>query len=588
MKKIRVIALAMVLCVLASACGNGETGTTDGNAGADADITSAQSESAEESFLENVSEIVIPEVSAEQTKHAEDATEIINQYLVARAYFDELLQYDIESGNIDEYSKLFDMTENAFDIVYESSIDCRDATMEEAAKELDALGNRTSTVYEAEGSCESETWADELLNMEKYAVCIDIVSVLDNIQYDSDVIDIYFGNAHTILNDPTIESFSEKANAACETVKEMYDENNDFHFQTDVVYMESDPMPGAVLSSGGLFLNGFNSFIQVGINKMVMFVGNGNHFAQSFENLKNTDDYLMNRTQACFGVNLNQNSGSGVPNRLQYLSSNITVYNEYASDKFILGGIFTQANDGISCTIGQAPTLAEVWGEESAKAEGLLGTFGYSEEEIKAVAGKGIETVPKIEFGGVLSKEAIDTIFACNSEAVAAVETYSEKIVASNDTDDSLGADEESATIEKEDDSVSEPATDKEPVSDKEPTTDKEPASAQNTGNGYPSAEELAGYYPFQTYMAYPDDLGMEGEYPQTIRCTSGNNLEMVNPVDGWVSTGIYDPSTGKVDFSEPNSSMIVSFTKENGKIHAKLSALFSGGLTMSGTATKQ
>ncbi len=602
MKKILSIVLTLVMC--ASVVGCGKTQTDESST----DYSSAKAESSKEDDASDESDVIIssaevvfPQESAERMGLETEARETLNEYLVARAYLDKFLQYDIENGNLDEYTALLNSTVSAFECVESSS-----ALLEKDAKTVENLeayaayvaGNNSGSykvivgakdeftlsdldpfvmkAYAAEDS-EAVKWAKEITEtFDKAPVGKGIRTLAEQMGTDAKHAYAQLKQAQDILAGSAYEDFAQTADTAYKTAKVLKTAGTAAQLTLSIITAEPVTMTETVMACGGILVNGFNTMLEVGQTGSVLLVGDDNKFSQTLENIENATGPIGS-VIGCYGLASNLAKGKellsdapAIADSIMYITSSIT---DYVQDGKILGGSFTQAKDGsISCTICETMTIKSAWAKEPEKAKEILEAIGYTEEEISRAEEKAVEAAESVEPLAEIPDEFIETILAENVEVVTAIETQTGGLV---DDGDTLSADDG-------DDVGGDSLTDDD--TDSNLTADDD--SSDSDSGKYPSAEELAGYYPFYMYMTYQDQSA-EGENPQTIRCISGNTLEMED-MDGEVLTGTYDPSTGKVEFSDESiSSIIVSFTKENGKIRAKLSA--SGyGLTMSGTATKQ
>ena len=158
----------------------------------------------------------------------------------------------------------------------------------------------------------------------------------------------------------------------------------------------------------------------------------------------------------------------------------------YMVDGKILGGMFTQGNDGtVSATISETVTMDKTLKESPEEVAEVLKAVGYTDDEIKKIQEIAPEKVETFDMFAELPIEKIDSIL----EEVGTIEMTSSETEMIKDSSEESGISEESDTLEG--DSI----TEKESLTEDEPETESEEVAASN--GSIPDISELPGTYGF-------------------------------------------------------------------------------------------
>ena len=567
MKKVLSIILAVALIMSLTCCG---TKGTDGNESITTPSENVSSENISDKQGEGVTvhtqTITLPTESPKRIAVETDAATAVNSYIVARMYLDKFLQYDIESGNLEEYSKLLDDTITAFEQVDELAADLAESADELEMREARAdFWQRISdlpnpfvvTAYAAEESDDIK-WAKDITErFDSAPVGKGIRTLAEQMGTDAKHAYAQLKQAQDILAGAAYEDFADTANTAYKTAKVLKTAGTGAQFALSIMTAGESSVAEAVLTGGGIVINGLNTMLEVGQTGSILIVGDDNKVSAAFE--KAEDKFApIGATIGLFGLASNVSKGAELLDDVPAMADSImyvgTSIYDYMVDGKILGGMFTQGNDGtVSATISETVTMDKTLKESPEEVAEVLKAVGYTDDEIKKIQEIAPEKVETFDMFAELPIEKIDSIL----EEVGTIEDFAED----SDT-------EKEASL-SEDDSVTEP----------------EEVAASNSS--IPDISELPGTYGFVLHMTLGDQSG-DVEAPNTIALSGGSSLTMTD-VDGQTMNGTYDSSTGVAEFYDTDGTPVkVVFTrKDNGNIHAKLS-MGGDGFSASGSADKQ
>lgn len=597
MKRILAIVLSLVMVVTMVGCGKADTSDASQNNSAVAsstDTADSQAEDVEDGGSVDIatSTVVLPKESEERLSVESKASEAINLYIVARAYLDKFLQYDIESGNMEEYSALLDNAIKAFE-----NVDAVSEKLKGDAADLEAASLSSSVdvsgdfdfrflnpfgveVYAAEKS-DAVKWAEDITaRFDAAPVGKGIRTLAEQMGTDAKHAYAQLKQAQDILAGDAYDDFAQTANAAYKTAMALKTAGTAAQLTLSIVTANPTTTVEAVMASGGILVNGINTMLEIGQTGSILIVGEDNKISKSMEKVENAIA-PVGSVIGLYGFASNVSKGkelfkdgAALADSLMYLGTSMY---DYATEGKILGGSFTHNENGeITCTICETMTL-ETEGEKKLKeAEEILKTVGYTQEEIAKVqenAGNAdmtqaiendVAEIPLEQIESIL--EEMSTILPENYVADASI-SLSDDTAKGEESDD---AQEMAADSESEDSLI-----------------DDEGGLEKNDGD-FPSVDEIPGNYPFYMYMTYGDQSA-EGEQPQVVTSAGGNNLVMTD-VDGYGLKGTYDSSTGVAVFSDSDGTAVkVKFSYKDGKVHAKLSMGGADmGFSMSGSADKQ
>lgn len=630
----RMIAYILVLAMLFTFAGCSDAGSTGQGSGNVGETVSNETDSSEgevsESYPINTATAVFAKESEERIKVETDAQEAVNLYLVARMYLDKFLQYDIESGNPEEYAKLLDDTIKAFE-----NVEAVSAVLEENASNLERTEARAEcdfyeeeffrlsnpfvvTVY-AEEESEAVKWAKDITErFDKAPAGKGIRTLASQMGTDAKHAYAQLRQAQDILSGAAYNDFAKTADTAYKTAKVLKTAGTAAQFSLSIMTADPATMTEAVMAAGGILVNGFNTVLEVGQTGSILMVGDDNKVSETLENIENAIAPIGSAL-GLYSLSTNIAKGAELLKDTPAMADSImyigTSLNDYLTDGKIMGGAFKQAADGtISCTILDTMTIKSAWAKDDKAAEEVLESVGYTKEEIQAVQNNsGTEPVPfdplaeippeKIEIiledltpilpeEYVLPQEAEDKLEEIREEEANedndSLGDMNEEI---SEEDDSSKADEEfieEESVDEDDADDAKEADDEEDADDEEAEEEESTdvsKEADEDSSGL-SVEDIVGYYPFYVYMTLGDQSA-EGEYAQTISRSVGNKLK-ITADNGFSLTGMYDPSTHTASFTDTDGSVLkVTFTDDNGRIHASIKQIAEGG-TLRGSAYKQ
>lgn len=578
MKKFFAVLLVGVMILTCFGCGRTDPGDDtqiSDNVSNSSSNTDTTSKKAVGDCVINISKVKLPAESEERLSVEKEAGLAVNEYIAARACLDEFLDYDIESGNLEEYSELLNNAVVAFESMEEvaSSLERNAASLEEkeiasaqiSIEDIDLSFLNPFVLNACAEESEAVKWAKDITErFDKAPVGKGIRTLAEQMGTDAKHAYAQLKQAQDILAGNAYEDFAQTANTAYKTAKVLKTAGTAAQFTLSIVTANPVTTTGAVMTAGGIVVNGLNTMFEVGQTGSILWVGDDNKLSKSLENVENVLAPIGSviglygcASNLAKGAEL-LDDGAGMADTLMYLGTSIY---DYATEGKILGGSFTQGKDGgIECTICETMTLKSGWAKDPKVAEEILMTVGYTEEEIAVVK----ETAELSE--GSLS--------VGNEEALTGTGN--------------------SGTDENGNETVNETGNEEVTESGSNETGNEDYAGEAgegalgNPGGSIPSIDDIAGYYPFYLYYKIGDSTsGMDA--PQTVTLEGGNNIVMTD-VDGYGLVGTYDSSTGVATLKDTDGSVVkVTFSYDGGKVHATLKMGSDEDFaSVSGSGTKQ
>lgn len=552
------------------------------------------SEEGEVQFLKTA--VTLSVESDERLKVETDAATAVNQYIVARCYLDKFLQYDIASGNLDEYNALLADTVAAFEKV-ESTAAALEKTagaLEDKESDDSYMGTDGSgsynevskaersipfslnpfevVAYADEDESEAVKWAKDLTErFDKAPAGKGIRTLAEQMGTDAKHAYAQLRQAQDILAGASYEDFAETADAAYKTAKVLKTAGTAAQLTLSVMTADPATTLDLVMAGGGVVVNGLNTIFEVGQTGSILIVGDDNKLSQSLENYENSIAPI-GQIIGAYGLAGNLAKGAellddvpAMADSVMYIGSSLY---DYMSEGKILGGTFTQDSTGkINCTMCETMNFKTAWAKPEQAKEEVLEAVGFTPSEIEEVMEQtSSETVATVATDEI-PMEMVEEVLSQTTDMTSS---------ATNETmdDDDLDTGDES-----DEDVIDEDSDD-----ESDENSDTEDADAE--GTGAPSIDEIAGYYLFYLHMTLGDQSA-EGEVPQTVKVTGGNNVSMTDDY-GYTINGAYDSATGVAVFYDSDGTPVkVTFTKNNGKIHADLKEN-GDGFSASGSANKQ
>lgn len=575
----------MILMVISSAgCSGGKKEKTEKNG-------------AEEIKIDKV-EVTLSKENGERLSVETDAATAVNQYLAARAYLDRFMQYDTETGNPEEYGQILSDAIAAFEAVEKTASALESTAGELEKKESDASYSGTDgsgtfnelcaerekrfsldpfalPAYASEES-EAVKWAKDLTErFDKAPAGKGIRTLAEQMGTDAKHAYAQLKMAQDIISGAAYEDFAETANTAYKTAKVLKTAGTAAQLTLSIVTANPATVTEAVMTGGGILMNGLNTVLEVGQTASVLIVGEDNKLSESLENVENAIAPIGSAI-GLYGLTSNLLKGAeflkdapAVADSVMYIGSSL---NDYLSDGKILGGAFTQQADGtIKCTLAQTMTLKSAWAKPEQAGE-VLKSVGYTEAEIKSLMDASLKAAAEGAAGtaGDLPADYIDAILEEWAENIPEEDSAEDTAADTAETTEiAVSADTEPATDVPEDTSGTEPAE-----------TDAEEQSE------FPSVEEICGTYNISVHMEMGDQEA-DGVLIYTVKSPGGNTVELVDQ-DEYSMTGTYNPDTGKVVFTDSDGTPVnVSFTRTDaGGVKLKIAINAEYG-SMNGSGTK-
>ncbi|MCQ2483408.1 MAG: hypothetical protein MJ153_07990 [Clostridia bacterium] len=299
---------------------------------------------------------------------ADDATQIIrlatadsvNSYIVARMYLEEFLEYDIDAGNLDEYSNLLDKTIKAFesagtlseslmaatDVYEEDSIDVEYDVIDCAAQFDKNESSIFSNIVYADEKSDAVKWAEDLTKrFDEAPYGKGIRTLAEQLNTDTQKAYAQLRMAQDILAGAAYEDFADAANNAYQTAKVLKTAGTTAGFVISIATSGGATGIAAVMEGGGIIMNGINTALEVGQTASMFVIGDDSKTTLALEDIENrlapisSVIGLYGVTTASYGESVNVD----LCNAVTYIAGSIY---DYCSDGKMLGGTFTENAKG--------------------------------------------------------------------------------------------------------------------------------------------------------------------------------------------------------------------------------------------------
>ena len=357
----------------------------------------------EEAVIHTV-EVTLPASTGARAAVEEEAAVAVEAYLVARAYYDKLENYDLENFDPDDYNDLLDRAVTAFEIADELS-----AALEEDAEYLSELEDEgvteagaavyreltarprtinpfTVTAYAADES-PSMKWAQDITKIyDKAPVGKGIRTLAAELGTDAKHAYALLTQAqNTIAGDAMAEA--EYWNAAYQTAVETKAAASAAGFAVAVAASGGAAAGiASALEVGGVVCSGVQAVLDVGTAVTIATTnGEGNEYTTAFENTSSQFApisaffALGNAGVNAYNIYKGVDVGDNKAQAIIYLANSVTDY--FTSDGSILGGTLTYNKDGLSFTL--MDTLFGTDPKQQEAAKKMLRDLGVDEKTIK-------------------------------------------------------------------------------------------------------------------------------------------------------------------------------------------------------------
>lgn len=597
MKKRLALLLTITMVVSLIGCGGSDAATSSLQADNESNVSADEPKEKEEAAGEitegkvNEAQVTFSKESEDRLKVEANAANAVNLYIVADAYLNKFLAYDAQNGNEEEYKQLLENAIKAYENVgiVSSALSKEAGELEKAEsdeaysgadgsgafKETAYIGTSYKkswdpfvlTVYAAQES-EAVKWAKDITErFDKAPAGKGIRTLAEQMGTDAKRAYQQLKQAQNILAGDAYSNFADRADACYKTAKVLKTAGTAAQLTLSVITANPTSTIDAIMTSGGIVINGMNTMLEVGQTGSLLIVGDDNRVSKKLENM---EDALapIGATIGLYGFSSNLLKGKklaedapALADTLMYLGTSIY---DYAADGKILGGTFTEGTDGtISCTFvdtmsAKTALSSDATKEEVAESiEKVMGTVGYDKGVIDTVTEEIMEGKNASFDEDSMSEEYFDLIF--DSMEDLSPESYSVPAEILEASDASFI---EEADVEGQED------------------------EADSKAGEFPTASEVCGFYNIIAHMTMGDQEA-DGELPNDITCEGGNNLAMTD--DSITIRGTYNPDTGKVAFTDTDGTAVnVQFTyNDDGSIHAKF-RVNGDGFSMTGSADRK
>ena len=349
-------------------------------------------------------EVTLPASTGARAAVEEEAAVAVEAYLVARAYYDKLEHYGLDSFDPDEYIDLLNRATTAFEIADELS-----AALEEDAEYLSGLegegvnvsgaatyrelgaGFRTGdpfsvTAYAADDN-PSMKWAQDITDIyDRAPVGKGIRTLAAELGTDAKHAYTMLTQAQAIISGEALAD-AEMYNAAYQTAVETKAAASAAGFAVAVAASGGAAAGiASALEVGGVVCSGVQAVLDVGTAATIATTnGEGNEYTTAFENTSSQfapisaffalGNASVNAYNIYKGVDVNDNKVQAVI----YLANSVTDY--CTSDGSILGGTLTYNKDGLNFTL--MDTLFGTDPKQQEAAKKVLRDLGVDEKTIE-------------------------------------------------------------------------------------------------------------------------------------------------------------------------------------------------------------
>ena len=349
-------------------------------------------------------EVTLPASTGARAAVEEEAAVAVEAYLVARAYYDKLEHYDLDSFDPDEYMDLLERATTAFEIADELS-----AALEEDADYLSGLEDEgvtgagaadyreltagvrpgdpfAVTAYAADDN-PSMKWAQDITAIyDKAPVGKGIRTLAAELGTDAKHAYTMLTQAQAIIAGDALAE-ADMYNAAYQTAVETKAAASAAGFAVAVAASGGAAAGiASALEVGGVVCSGVQAALDVGTAVTIAATnGEGNEYTTAFENTSSQFAPIsaffalgnagVNAYNIYKGVDVSDNKVQAVI----YLANSITDY--ITSDGSIMGGTLTYNKDGLSFTL--MDTLFGTDPKQQAAAKQMLRDLGVDEKTIE-------------------------------------------------------------------------------------------------------------------------------------------------------------------------------------------------------------
>lgn len=299
---------------------------------------------------------------------ADEATQVIrlitadsvNSYITARMYLEQFLDYDIDSGNLDEYSELLNNTLAAFETAgdlsanlmasseqfEEESIKVEYDVVDCAAHPDSSRVSFFSNDVNASEKSDAVKWAEDITQrFDEAPYGKGIATLASQMNTDAKTAYKQLQMAQDILVGAAYEDFADTADAAYKTAKVLKTTGTAASLVISVATCGGSTGLAAVMENGGIVMNGVNTVLEVGQLESMFIVGENGKTTLALEDIENklapisSAFGLYGITTASYDKYLN----ADLCNAFTYLAG--SVY-DYCQDGKIMGGTLTENRKG--------------------------------------------------------------------------------------------------------------------------------------------------------------------------------------------------------------------------------------------------
>ena len=392
----------------------------------------------------------------------------IQYYMVARAYLDSFLQYDIENGDPEEYEALLADTITAFEnaekmsAILEAAADAwmESEDFENAASPTYRIVSQadpgavyadpfTVTVYAKEDSA-AVKWAKDITERyDKAPVGKGIRTLASQMGTDAKHAYAQLKQAQAILEGAAYSDFADKANDAYKAAVALKTAGTVASFVISAAPLAAGATVAAtaggilegVVTVGGVVMNGANAVLEVESTASILCNGGEegrlSQICQDFQNKLAPVSAIFSLGGAAYNVrNLAQtgskliNEGSSIlqsekltEDAFGLISYTAGALNDYMQDGTLVGGIFTKTDDGIKLTLRDTQIGTDPKQQEAMKK--VLVDSGVDPKEADAAVKRAVANLKnnkeikgdpgtEKEEEPFLSEEEIDKILSDN------------------------------------------------------------------------------------------------------------------------------------------------------------------------------
>ena len=366
-------------------------------------------------------EIKIEKASEELQNLQTSAATSVNTYVVARMYLEKLLAYDIENGNMEEYSQLVDDTTKAFEVSESES-----AALIEVAdnykwedKIIVSLNNKElinfviPKVYAAENN-NARTWAEAITAIyDKAPYWKGVKTLAEQLNIDSKRAYKQLQMAQEILKSDAYSDFGDYANNCYKVAKTLKTAWSAAQLYISVATAWGTAWFAGVMEKWWIIINGINTVCEVWSLWSVIIVWEDNKVSAAFDRVEEAVAPIWSVIwfYGVWSADYAEHLAANLTDAFSYIAWTIQ---DWVEEGKVLGWVFKEKNWQIKFTLFE--TMFGIWwdNEDKAKMKEFEDKLELSQEEKDEIAAMFTEDDYDFEITTKVADEFIESHKAYN------------------------------------------------------------------------------------------------------------------------------------------------------------------------------